>query len=105
MLSRLGEELILHKIITPQQLETALKVQEVDGGRLGPILTSLGYATIEDTDKFSPVPIRNNLGGNLVGKKVISQKQLEYVLDYQEQVLVVAPGGPVRDRDDSDFHG
>jgi len=85
MLSRLGEELILHQVITQHQLETALKLQEIDGGRLGPILTSLGYAAIEDIDKFSPLPIRNNLGGSLVENKVISQKQLEFVLDYQEQ--------------------
>lgn len=85
MLSRLGEDLILHNVITEQQLETALKIQEVDGGRLGPILASLGYATIEDIDKFSLVPIRLKLGGSLVGNKIITQKQLELVLEYQEQ--------------------
>ena len=51
---RLGEYLILHKIITPQQLQIALKVQENDGGRLGTILLSLGYVTRQEIEANLP---------------------------------------------------
>ena len=51
---RLGEYLILHKIITPQQLQIALKVQESDGGRLGTILLSLGYVTRQEIEVNLP---------------------------------------------------
>ena len=51
---RLGEYLTLHKIITPQQLQTALKVQENDGGRLGTILLSLGYVTRQEIEANLP---------------------------------------------------
>jgi hypothetical protein len=51
---KLGEYLILHKIITPQQLATALKVQENDGGRLGSILLSLGYITRQEIEANLP---------------------------------------------------
>ena len=49
---RLGEQLILLKMITPQQLQTALKIQENDGGRLGPILISIGYVTRTGNKSF-----------------------------------------------------
>lgn len=51
---KLGEQLILRKIITRQQLQTALKIQQNDGGRLGPILIYLGYATRQDIEANLP---------------------------------------------------
>ena len=51
---RLGEQLILLKMITPQQLQTALKIQENDGGRLGSILLSLGYITRQEIEANLP---------------------------------------------------
>ncbi|MFY9812829.1 MAG: hypothetical protein WBL37_08875 [Dehalococcoidales bacterium] len=42
------------KMITPQQLQTALKIQENDGGRLGPILISLGYVTRQEIEANLP---------------------------------------------------
>jgi hypothetical protein len=50
----LGEQLILRKIITQHQLQTALKVQQNDGGRLGPILIYLGYATRQEIEANLP---------------------------------------------------
>ncbi len=44
---RLGELLVERKVITPDQLETALKVQQSKGGLLGQILVTLGFATEE----------------------------------------------------------
>lgn len=51
---KLGEYLILNKIITRQQLETALKIQENDGGRLGSILLSLGYVSRQEIEANLP---------------------------------------------------
>ena len=83
--SRLGEQLLRNNVITQQQLETALKIQQVDGGRLGPILLSLGYINSVDIERYSPLPIPSSLGGRLVDKQIISHEQLEIALDYQEQ--------------------
>jgi len=43
----LGEILVERKVLTPEQLAQALKVQEKRGGLLGQILVSLGYASEE----------------------------------------------------------
>ena len=51
---KLGEHLILRKVITPQQLATALKVQQNDGGWLGSILLSLGYGTRQEIEANLP---------------------------------------------------
>lgn len=45
---RLGELLLNSRLITPEQLEKALKVQEESGERLGKILVKLGYVTEDD---------------------------------------------------------
>lgn len=44
---RLGELLVERKVVTTEQLETALKIQKAKGGLLGQILVSLGFATEE----------------------------------------------------------
>lgn len=44
---RLGELLIERKLITPPQLEQALKLQQQEGGLLGQILVRLGFTTEE----------------------------------------------------------
>ena len=44
---QIGELLVERKVITTEQLEAALKMQQVKGGLLGQILVSLGYATEE----------------------------------------------------------
>ena len=44
---QLGELLIDNKLITPQNLEEALKVQKEKGGLLGQVLVSLGFTTEE----------------------------------------------------------
>jgi glycosyltransferase XagB len=84
-ITRLGEQLLLNKVITQQQLETALRIQKIDGGRLGPILLSLGYVNSVDLERYSPLPIPSSLGGRLIENQVISHEQLDIALDYQEQ--------------------
>ncbi len=42
---RIGELLVQHNVITPQQLNAALKIQEQKGGRIGDVLLGLGALT------------------------------------------------------------
>ncbi len=44
---QLGELLIVSKMITPQQLEEALKIQNISGELIGQILVDLGHTTEE----------------------------------------------------------
>lgn len=44
---KLGQLLVERKMITPEQLENALKIQEEKGGLLGQILVGLGWVTEE----------------------------------------------------------
>jgi len=52
MSQRLGDLLVKEKVITPEQLEQALKVQKETGTRLGSILVKLGYLSDEDVTNF-----------------------------------------------------
>ena len=52
MSQRLGDLLVREKVITPEQLDTALKSQKSDGGRLGSVLVKLGYLSDEDVTNF-----------------------------------------------------
>ncbi len=44
---KLGELLVERKVISPEQLSEAFKIQQEKGGLLGQILVNLGYATQE----------------------------------------------------------
>ncbi len=48
MSAQIGEILIKENLITPEQLDTALKHQRESGGRLGSILISLGFVDDDD---------------------------------------------------------
>jgi type IV pilus assembly protein PilB len=72
---QLGQLLIEKDIITPKQLESALKLQGEKGGLIGQILVSLGYATEEDIAQaitvqygFPYLPLK----GYEIDKEVIS---------------------------------
>jgi type IV pilus assembly protein PilB len=52
MSQRLGDLLVREKVITPEQLDTALQSQKSDGGRLGSVLVKLGYLSDEDVTNF-----------------------------------------------------
>ncbi|HEX9119265.1 MAG TPA: type IV-A pilus assembly ATPase PilB [Terriglobales bacterium] len=52
MSQRLGDLLVKEKVITPEQLDQALKVQKESGTRLGSILVKLGYLSDEDVTNF-----------------------------------------------------
>src|SRR5262245_24329915 len=54
MSQRLGDLLVLEKVITPEQLERALKMQRESGNqkRLGSTLVQLGYISDEEVTNF-----------------------------------------------------
>ena len=52
MSQRLGDLLVKEKVITPEQLDQALKVQKENGTRLGSILVKLGFLSDEDVTNF-----------------------------------------------------
>jgi type IV pilus assembly protein PilB len=52
MSQRLGDLLVREKVITQEQLDTALKSQKNDGGRLGSVLVKLGFLSDEDVTNF-----------------------------------------------------
>ncbi len=52
MSQRLGDLLVKEKVITPEQLEQALKVQKDSGSRLGSVLVKLGFLSDEDVTNF-----------------------------------------------------
>jgi len=54
MSQRLGDLLVKEKVVTPEQLEQALKVQKESGGkdRLGSVLVRLGILSDEDVTNF-----------------------------------------------------
>lgn len=52
MSQRMGDLLVREKIISPEQLEQALKTQREGGGRLGSVLVQLGFLSDEDVTNF-----------------------------------------------------
>jgi len=52
MSQRMGDLLVREKIISPEQLEQALKMQREGGGRLGSVLVKLGFLSDEDVTNF-----------------------------------------------------
>jgi type IV pilus assembly protein PilB len=52
MSQRLGDLLVKEKVITPEQLDQAVKVQKESGARLGSVLVKLGFLSDEDVTNF-----------------------------------------------------
>ena len=68
MSQRLGDLLVKEKVLSPEQLEQALKAQKDSGGkdRLGSILVKLGFLSDDDvTGPFGGVFVPSN-GANVV---------------------------------------
>ena len=71
---RLGELLIERGVITPEQLEVALKKQKEQGGLLGSILLELGF--IDEETVFLPI--------------VAGQQDVEYINLKEQQISAEA---------------
>jgi type IV pilus assembly protein PilB len=52
MSQRLGDLLVKEKVITPEQLDKAIKMQKESGSRLGSALVKLGFLSDEDVTNF-----------------------------------------------------
>jgi type IV pilus assembly protein PilB len=52
MSQRLGDLLVKEKVITPEQLDQAIKMQKENGARLGSALVKLGFLSDEDVTNF-----------------------------------------------------
>src|SRR5579859_4430848 len=52
MSQRLGDLLVKEKVITPEQLDQAIKMQKENGSRLGSALVKLGFLSDEDVTNF-----------------------------------------------------
>src|SRR5919109_3449837 len=52
MSQRLGDLLVKEKVITPEQLDQAVRVQKESGARLGSVLVKLGFLSDEDVTNF-----------------------------------------------------
>lgn len=63
---RLGEILVARGVITRPQLNSALEEQLRQGGRLGPIIVSLGYASFQDIERYTHWPLPSKLGQRLI---------------------------------------
>ncbi len=80
---RLGEILVSEGMITPQQLEEAIKLQAEEGGRLGDVLIKLGYVNEEQIvialSKQLHIPYVNLSSGKL---KPDPEQGLEELIPY-----------------------
>ncbi|AKN31735.1 glycosyl transferase [Clostridium carboxidivorans P7] len=85
--SKIGEYLIYVKAITPDQLKQAIKYQEVNGGRLGSILVSLGFINQGVLDNYLNSNYKSKLpiGKMLVENNEITKEQLIKALDLQRK--------------------
>jgi type IV pilus assembly protein PilB len=52
MSQRLGDLLVKERVITPEQLDQAVRVQKESGARLGSVLVKLGFLSDEDVTNF-----------------------------------------------------
>jgi hypothetical protein len=76
---RIGEVLVREERITPQQLLHALAIQKKKKGRLGEVLTELGYSKEEDI-RWALYKTRRRLGKILRDKNLVSDYDLACAL-------------------------
>lgn len=87
--NRLGDVLISQKLISKEDLASALKEQKENGGFLGQILINKGLVSPADISKAleglsSKIKEHSSLGQMLVKEGVVSQKQLEDAISRQQ---------------------
>jgi len=104
---RLGKILIERNVITEQQLDEALRLQELKGGFLGQILVSLGSATEEQVVNaltsqfgFPYLPLQNyEIDPDIL--KLIPESIIRHYhlipIDQMENIIVLAMADPLND--------
>jgi len=84
--NRLGDILLARNLVTPEELETALKEQKEKGGFLGQILVNKGLVSASDISRAlqqlsSQIKDMSDLGQMLLADKLISEEQLNKALE------------------------
>ena len=104
---RLGKILIERNIITEQQVDEALKIQELKGGFLGQILVSMGSATEEQVVNaltsqfgFPYLPLKNyEIDKDIL--KLIPESIIRHYhlipIDKMDNIIVLAMADPLND--------
>ena len=84
---RLGERLALEGRVSKEDLERALKYQEVSGGQLGEILLSLGLASPEQVSRA----IATQLGVGRVGHNInfVDARKLPYPVALKYNAIII----------------
>ena len=104
---QLGKMLIERNIVTEQQVDEALRIQELKGGFLGQILVSLGYATEEQIVNtlssqfgFPYLPLKNYEIDQDILKLIPESIMRHYHLipiDKMDNIIVLAMADPLND--------
>ena len=86
---KLGDILLYQKLITPEELESALKEQKEKGGYLGQILINKGLVSPTDIARAleelqSKIEEKIDLGHMLMADNIINEEQLKIALDKQK---------------------
>lgn len=86
---RLGDILVANNLITPQDLEAALKEQKEKGGFLGQILIDKGLVSSADVSRAlqeisSGIKGKTELGQMLLAEKLITEDQLKTAIERQK---------------------
>lgn len=86
---KLGDILLYQKLITPEELESALKEQKEKGGYLGQILINKSLVSPTDIARAleelqSKIEEKIDLGHMLMADNIINEEQLKIALDKQK---------------------
>ncbi len=87
-----GEHLVQAGLITQEQLAKALRVQQHEGGRLGPIISNLGYAAAEKLDRlwietYVEPALQSAIDRNCENRFSISNSQIVYEEVHQRTMI------------------
>ncbi len=104
---RLGKILVERNIVTEQQVDEALRIQELKGGFLGQILVALGFATEEQVVNtlssqfgFPYLPLKNYEIDQDILKLIPESIMRHYHLisiDKMDNIIVLAMADPLND--------
>lgn len=85
--SKLGELLIQSKMITKEQLNSALDYQKQYGGRIGNICVHMGFITDEQLESIlkNHKKEKGRIGDILLSKGIVTRQQLEDAIEIQKK--------------------
>ena len=83
MSQRLGDLLVKEKVITPEQLEQATKLQKEAHLRLASALVKLGFLSDEDSHQFPVAPVRRARYQSLLLRNRSRSRQADPVRNHE----------------------